>query len=402
MLDTMTLTKVVGAFCGALLVYLLGGWVGEALYHGGHGAHEQAYVIDTGSDEGGEEAVEEEVNMVELVAAADAGAGERVFRACAACHKIDEPANGVGPHLDGVMGREIASIGDFNYSGALPAGEVWNIDRMSAWIENPSGFAEGTSMNYRGLSDNEDRADLIAYLVSKSPDFTMPAEDANAGETAAPEEAALETESASADDATEETPAPEAEAEETEASTETAAASDADEAPAEGETSADASGAEAADETSDTAEASGQDAAPEEDSSGADEAAPAEETQSAEAPAEDAAAETTEASPFVAAYEEADAAAGERVFRQCQACHVADKEQNRVGPHLVDIVGRTIGAVDGFRYSGALPEGEWTLDNLNAWLENPRDFAQGTSMSYTGLRDMQDRANVIAYIESLN
>ncbi len=174
MLDTMTLTKVVGAFCGALLVFLLGSWLGEALFHGGHGAREQAYVIDTGSDEGAADEEVAEVNMVELVAAADAGAGERVFRACAACHKINEPANGVGPHLDGVMGREIAAIGDFGYSGALPEG-VWDIETMSAWIANPSDFAQGTSMNYRGLAKDGDRADLIAYLISKSPDFEMPA-----------------------------------------------------------------------------------------------------------------------------------------------------------------------------------------------------------------------------------
>lgn len=174
MLDTMTLTKVVGALCGALLVFLLGGWMGQALFQGGHGAREQAYVIDTGGDDAADEVVEE-VNMVELVAAADPGAGERVFRACAACHKINEPVNAVGPHLDGVMGREIAAIGDFGYSGALPEGEVWDIDTMSAWIANPSGFAQGTSMNYRGLAKDGDRADLIAYLISKSPDFEMPA-----------------------------------------------------------------------------------------------------------------------------------------------------------------------------------------------------------------------------------
>ncbi|PWR01601.1 cytochrome c family protein [Meridianimarinicoccus roseus] len=176
MLDTMTLTKVVGAFCGALLVYLLGGWLGEALYHGGgHGAHEQAYVIDTGE---GDDAAEDEapVDFLTLVQSADAGAGERIFRQCGACHKINEPVNGVGPHLDGVMGREIAAIGDFGYSGALPSGEVWTLENMNAWIQNPSGFASGTSMSYRGLADDEDRADLVAYLISKSPDYTLPSE----------------------------------------------------------------------------------------------------------------------------------------------------------------------------------------------------------------------------------
>jgi len=397
MLDTMTLTKVVGAFCGALLVFLLGGWMGEALYHGGgHGAHEQAYVIDTGSEEATEEVVEE-VDMVELVAAADAGAGERVFRACAACHKIDEPVNAVGPHLDGVMGREIASIGDFGYSGALPAGEVWTIENMSAWIENPSGFAEGTSMSYRGLADDEDRADLIAYMIAKSPDFSI--DEAAADGAAAPDAAAAEVETASVDAAPEtETAAAEAAAEEPAApdAAETAeAAPDVSEDAAPDMAAAD----DAAEPAADTAARADASAAEPAEDAGTEVAAVA--APEAE-PVEAAAVDTAAASPFMAAYETADAGAGERVYRQCQACHVADKEQNRVGPHLVDIVGRPIGSVDGFRYSGALPEGEWTLDNLNAWLENPRGFAKGTSMSYAGLRDMQDRANVIAYIESLN
>jgi len=365
-------------------------------------------VIDTGSDDDAEEGVEE-VDMVELVAAADAGAGERVFRACAACHKIDEPVNAVGPHLDGVMGREIASIGDFGYSGALPAGEVWGIENMSAWIENPSGFAEGTSMNYRGLAKDGDRADLIAYLISKSPDYTMPEDEADAGDAAAPQDAAqdaaMETEIASAETVTEEAPVPEASAE--------ADATPQAEADAPADATEETTEADATEETTETAMMTQQtDAAPAEAPASADEsaaeAAPVQEAETAEASAAEAAPaeeETTEAatkSAFVVAYQDADASAGERVFRQCQACHVANKEQNRVGPHLVDIVGRPIGSVDGFRYSGALPEGEWTLDNLSAWLENPRGFAKGTSMSYAGLRDMQDRANVIAYIESLN
>ena len=173
MLDTMTLTKAVGALCGALLVFLLGSWMGQALFKGGHSSGQQAYVIDTGDDDAAEEEVAE-VDIVQLVAAADPASGERVFRACAACHKINEPANGVGPHLDGVMGRQIAGLGDFGYSGALPEG-VWDIENMSAWLVNPSGFAQGTSMNYRGLAKDGDRADLIAYMISLSPDFEMPA-----------------------------------------------------------------------------------------------------------------------------------------------------------------------------------------------------------------------------------
>ena len=82
---------------------------------------------------------------------------------------------------------------------------------------------------------------------------------------------------------------------------------------------------------------------------------------------------------------------------------MADKEQNRVGPHLVNIVGRPVASVDGFGYSGALEElgGEWDLDRLSAWLENPREFAPGNRMSFRGVSDEQDRADIIGYLQSL-
>lgn len=361
MLDTMTITKVVGAFCGALLIYLLGGWVGDALYTTGYGEQEQAYVIDTGEDEDTEAEAEpeEEVPFMTLVAQADPADGEGAYRQCQACHVINEERNGVGPHLVNVMGREKGSVDGFGYSGALPDGN-WDIDAMNAWIENPSEYAPGTSMSYNGIRDDEDRAALVAFLISNTEGFEMPDPAEASAEEAPAEEAA-----------TEEAPAE---------------AAPAEEAPAvEDEAAAPATEAE----TSETAEAP----ATEED-----------------ATQEMAAAETTEAAPeaeasgapIIAAYEQADADAGARVWRQCQACHVANAEQNRVGPHLVNLLGREIGSVEGFRYSGALPEGEWTLEELDAWLENPREYAQGTSMSYRGLRDVQDRADVIAYIESQN
>ena len=107
MLDTMTLTKVLGGFCGALLVFLLGTWAAETLYHvgGGHGEGEQAYVIDTGAEEDTDEE-EPEVNFEELFASADVGSGERVYGKCRACHNLDG-SNGTGPYLNGVVGRDV-------------------------------------------------------------------------------------------------------------------------------------------------------------------------------------------------------------------------------------------------------------------------------------------------------
>ena len=168
MFDTMTVTKVVGAFCGSLLVFLLGSWAAEVIYHepeAGDGEEvAQAYVIDTGEEEASEEPAEAEVPFEEVLAAADASAGERTWRQCSACHKLDG-TNGTGPYLNGVVGREIASVADFSYSEALVALEgAWTPEALSGFVHDPQGYAPGTKMTYNGLDDVEDRADLIAYL----------------------------------------------------------------------------------------------------------------------------------------------------------------------------------------------------------------------------------------------
>ena len=104
------------------------------------------------------------------------------------------------------------------------------------------------------------------------------------------------------------------------------------------------------------------------------------------------------------AFLEGDADAGARVFNQCKACHVIEQEQNRVGPHLVNIVGRPAASVEGFRYSDALMElqgQEWTPEELDAWLTNPREYAPGNKMSYRGVQDEGDRGDLLAYLWSL-
>ena len=170
MFDTMTLTKIVGGFCGSLLVFLLGSWAAEAIYHvgGGHGGdHEQAYSIPV-EESGGGESEEEGPSFEEVFASADAGAGERVFGKCRACHNVDG-SNATGPHLDGVVGREVGSVGGFNYSGALSENfDVWTPEHMNTFLENPRGAASGTTMSFAGLPRIEDRANVIAYLDSLS------------------------------------------------------------------------------------------------------------------------------------------------------------------------------------------------------------------------------------------
>ncbi len=169
MFDTMTMTKTVGALCGTLLVYLLGSWVAETIYHtgGGHGDdHAMAYVIEAEEETGSDEPVAE-VDFAEVLASASAADGEGLWRSCRSCHALEPGVNGTGPTLYGVVGRDVAAVDGFGYSGALVAvADVWTPDNLNHFLENPKGYAPGTAMGYNGMRKIEDRANLIAYLDS--------------------------------------------------------------------------------------------------------------------------------------------------------------------------------------------------------------------------------------------
>jgi cytochrome c2 len=377
MFDTMTLTKTAGAFCGALLIFLLGNWAAESIYSmgGGHGEdHAQGYVIDTGEDEAAEEVADAAPDMAAIFASADASKGERVFNKCKACHALEDGANGVGPYLYDVVGRDVGAVDGFSYSGALSeAADVWTAENLYAFLENPAGYAPGTSMGFAGLGKSEDRANVIAYM------------DQADGETDIVIEAAAEA------------PAEDAAAEETAAEEAPAEEAAAEEAPAEEAATEEAPAEEAATEEAPAEEAATEDAPAEEP---ATEEAPAqEEAATEEAATEDSAGE----SAFAAMVASADAGNGERLYRRCQACHKLEDGANGVGPHLYGVVGRDIAGVDGFNYSDALKglDGAWTLDQLSAWIENPREFAPGNRMGFAGLKDEQDRADLMAYLQTV-
>lgn len=99
-----------------------------------------------------------------------------------------------------------------------------------------------------------------------------------------------------------------------------------------------------------------------------------------------------------------DPAEGEKVFKRCQACHVVNAPTNRVGPHLVGVVGRKAGSVEGFKYSDAMKQaGEkglvWTPEELDKYLTNPKGDIPGNKMAFAGLKKPEERANVIAYLQ---
>ncbi len=167
MFDTMVITKAAAAFCGTLLVFLLGNWASQAIYVSRNADAPQAFVIDTGEDDADAEPVEE-LTFEEAFEVADASAGARVWSQCRACHALEDGNNGVGPHLYNIVNREIGVVDGFNYSGALDqAGDAWTPEILSAFIENPNGVTPGTSMSFRGISNVQDRANLIAYMEAE-------------------------------------------------------------------------------------------------------------------------------------------------------------------------------------------------------------------------------------------
>lgn len=159
-----------GAFLATVFVVMTLGLASDGIFHV-EDPEVQGFAIevpegDTATAEVAEE--EELAPITPLLASADAGAGEGVFRKCQSCHNVEAGAgNKVGPNLHNVVGRDIASVDDFGYSSALVAygeGKQWTHEELNGFLLKPKEWVPGTSMGYNGLSSEDDRANLIAYL----------------------------------------------------------------------------------------------------------------------------------------------------------------------------------------------------------------------------------------------
>jgi cytochrome c len=103
--------------------------------------------------------------------AGDAAKGEKAFAKCKACHVADAETNRVGPHLKGLIGRNVASVENYKYSEAMlefaKTNPVWTEELFLQYIENPKAMVPKTKMVYPGSKKEEERADLLAFLKTK-------------------------------------------------------------------------------------------------------------------------------------------------------------------------------------------------------------------------------------------
>jgi cytochrome c len=106
--------------------------------------------------------------------AADPAAGEKAYAVCKACHRVGEGAkNTVGPSLNGIVGRQAATVEGFNYSDALKnSGLTWDEAALAEYFKNPKAKVPGTKMAFAGVKDDTKIADIIAYLQQFAADGT--------------------------------------------------------------------------------------------------------------------------------------------------------------------------------------------------------------------------------------
>ncbi len=191
-LDGFEINKIAGAILASVLAVFAINEIGGILVHPTE-IENAAYVPDgTEQFEAGAApvVVEDEgpVSSLPLLASADPGDGEKVFKKCTSCHTIDDGMkDGTGPHLYGVVGRDKAAVAGFGYSNGLTEmGGSWTYEALDAFLRKPKDYVKGTKMSFAGLKKPKDRAAVIAYMAANSPGApAFPAVEATPVEEAA-------------------------------------------------------------------------------------------------------------------------------------------------------------------------------------------------------------------------
>ena len=189
-MDSFELNKFLGALLGTCLVLLAVHIASGAIFSPPVPA-KPGYVIEVKQEQpaapGTGAAPAPAVPIETLLASASLQRGAQVAKQCELCHNLGKgQGTKIGPGLYGIVGQPVASEPGFSYSAPLKAkGGTWTFDALNTWLTNPRADVPGTLMTFGGISNEHQRADLIAYLNSNS-DNPLPLPKAAQNQPAAP------------------------------------------------------------------------------------------------------------------------------------------------------------------------------------------------------------------------
>ena len=187
-MDSFELNKVLGAILGTCLVLLALNIAANAVFSV-HPPAKPGYDIAV-TEQPGPGAkpapAEQEIPIATRLTSADVGRGETSAKKCAACHTFDKGGrNLVGPNLWGIIGRPMASVAGFNYSAAMKNHKgTWTFEELDKYLKTPQAMVPGTNMTFAGIARANERADLLAFLNSKSDSPQLLPKAADAGSPA--------------------------------------------------------------------------------------------------------------------------------------------------------------------------------------------------------------------------
>jgi len=165
--------KVIASVLTAMIIAMVTGIAAGTAVHPKHLAN-VAY-LPPGAEAGaavpsGAAAAPAAIEPIEpLMASADAAKGQTLVKVCVQCHTFEKGgANKIGPNLFGIMTESIAKVPGYQFSQALTAhkAEKWDPEKLNVWLYRPQQFAQGTKMSFPGMKKVQDRADVVAYLLS--------------------------------------------------------------------------------------------------------------------------------------------------------------------------------------------------------------------------------------------
>lgn len=166
-MDSFELNKIAGAVLSAALLIFGGKTFAEIAWHEPKAAKPGFQLAVTTTSAGGAAAAAfDPSKVIAAIGKANADAGQDLFKQCVACHTPNKGGeNKVGPNLWGIVNRKVGEVAGFNYSDALKGkGGNWTWEALASYLHNPRAAIPGNKMAYAGLRDDNDLADMLAYL----------------------------------------------------------------------------------------------------------------------------------------------------------------------------------------------------------------------------------------------